>query len=119
MALKEGGFLLLDILMALALMSICSLVLITTQAHLTNYRQRTCSYLHAVSLGRSYIEKIRTEGKIAQGRIVKGIFDITCQDISYKASSNLKGFTPIRVVVAWPVPTDQYSITLETGVLIG
>lgn len=120
--MRRQGFLLIDILIALAIMSICSLTLVMTQVHLSQCHREARCYMQAVSLGRTFIEKMQSEGKLPrQERLVKGTFTITWQDRSHTLShwQETKGFAAVRVKVSWPVsPESEKSVILDTGVLI-
>lgn len=113
------GFLLIDILLGLAIMSICSLTLVMGHVYLIQQQQQTYYSLKAVSLARNFIEKIQADGRLpSKDQIINDIFTITWHTkMPTKSLKNLE-FEALQVKVSWPVGSAQKSVTFDTGVLL-
>lgn len=109
------GFLLVEIIIALAVMSICSLTLVMAQVCLVQQQHESYCYITAVNLARTFIEKIQVEGRLPTHTTQKGNFTISWYTLPGKCPT---GFAPLRVQISWQgIGGQKKEAVFDTGML--
>jgi len=114
---KRAGFLMLEMLCALALFALISSVLARAYCVIIRCQERTFKQHYAWSLARTIVEKVRVAEWSLGSRHYEG-YDIQVTAAPYQLES-VQGFDKLNVIVSWEdkATKQKYTVTVCAGMI--